>query len=68
MQATVYYEFIPAVLGRYLTPYTGYKAYIRADITDEFSTVAYRGTFLLFEFIILANAFITFLPGKWDTH
>ncbi len=41
-QAVVYHEFIPALTGRKLAPYTGYKRNIRAVISNEFSTAAFR--------------------------
>ncbi len=42
MQAVVFHEFLPALMGKKLPPYTGYKTYIQAEVTDEFSTVAFR--------------------------
>ena len=43
-QAIVYYEFLPAVLGRPLPNYfaRGYQSNVNAGITNEFSTVAFR--------------------------
>ena len=42
MQAVTYYEFIPALTGRELSPYTGYKRNVEAVISNQFSTVAFR--------------------------
>ena len=41
-QAVVYHEFIPALTGRKLAVYTGYKPNVRAVISNEFSTAAFR--------------------------
>ena len=42
-QNIVYQEWIPAVLGpTALSQYTGYKPWVNAAISNEFSTVAYR--------------------------
>ena len=41
-QAIVYYGFIPAVTGRRLPRYRGYRRRQNAGITNEFSTVAFR--------------------------
>ncbi len=42
MQAVTYYEFIPALTGRRLRPYRGYRRNVRAVISNRFSTVAFR--------------------------
>lgn len=42
MQAVVYYEFIPAVLGQKLPPYNGYNPNKIGAISVEFSTAAFR--------------------------
>ncbi len=42
MQAITYYEFIPALTGRKLPPYRGYRRNVRAVISNRFSTVAFR--------------------------
>lgn len=42
MQAVVFYEFLPAIVGKQLPAYTGYKSYVKAEVTDEFSTVGFR--------------------------
>ena len=42
MQAVTYYEFIPALTGRKLPAYRGYRSRVRAVISNRFSTVAFR--------------------------
>lgn len=42
LQAVTYYSFIPALTGRILPKYRGYKESVRAVITPRFSTVAFR--------------------------
>lgn len=42
MQAIVYYEFLPAVLGFHLPSYRGYNSRVVAAATSEFTTVAFR--------------------------
>lgn len=43
IQVITYYEFLPALLGQDdLPPYTGYQPQIYPNITNEFSTAAYR--------------------------
>lgn len=42
MQAIVYYEWLPAVLGRELPRYRGYNQNIKASVSNEFSTAAFR--------------------------
>ncbi len=42
MQAVTYYEFIPALTGRRLPRYRGYRRFLRAEISNGFSTVAFR--------------------------
>lgn len=43
MQAITFYEFVPAMLGRYhLPPYRGYRRHLDASISNAFSTAAYR--------------------------
>ena len=41
IQAITYQEFLPA-LGITLQPFSGYRDYIRPDITNTFATAAYR--------------------------
>ncbi len=41
-QAVVYHEFIPALTGRKLADYTGYKPNVVGVISNEFSTAAFR--------------------------
>lgn len=42
LQAVVYYSFIPALTGRLLPRYLGYRRNVRAKISNRFSTVAFR--------------------------
>lgn len=42
MQAIVYHEFLPAVMGRRLRYYTGYRPWVDPRVSNEFSTVGYR--------------------------
>lgn len=42
MQSITYYEFIPAVLGRFVSLYRGYRPWVDPTLSDEFSAVAYR--------------------------
>lgn len=42
MQVIVYNEFLPALLGRPLPPYTGYKPHINPGLSNAFATAAYR--------------------------
>lgn len=42
MQAVVYHEFIPALTGSKLAPYTGYKRNVKGVVSNEFSTAAFR--------------------------
>lgn len=42
MQAITYNEFLPALLGDSLAPYSGYKNDVNASIANIFSTAAYR--------------------------
>ena len=42
MQAVVYYEFIPALTGSKLAPYTGYRTDVQSVVSNEFSTAAFR--------------------------
>lgn len=43
IQQITYNEFLPALLGNNaIRPYTGYKANVNPDISNEFSTAAYR--------------------------
>jgi hypothetical protein len=43
IQSITYNEFLPALLGtNALTPYRGYNASVNPEITNEFSTAAYR--------------------------
>lgn len=41
-QAIVYHEFLPAVMGRRLPRYRGYKPHVPAAISNAFSTVGFR--------------------------
>lgn len=41
-QSVVYDEFLPAIVGRGLGRYRGYKKNVRAVVTNSFSTVAFR--------------------------
>ncbi len=41
LQSIVYYEFLPAVLGRRI-PWRRYKPWVNPSVSDEFSTAAYR--------------------------
>ncbi|MBE0535119.1 MAG: peroxidase family protein [Phycisphaerae bacterium] len=42
IQVITYKEFLPALLGEHLPPYTGYKPHIDPMISNEFSAAAYR--------------------------
>lgn len=42
LQAVVYNEFLPALLGRPLRGYAGYKPSVNPSIANEFSTAIYR--------------------------
>jgi len=42
MQSITYNQFLPALLGQPLPPYTGYDDTVNAQMRKEFSTVAYR--------------------------
>jgi len=42
LQAVVYYSFVPALTGRLLPRYLGYRRNVRAKISNRFSTVAFR--------------------------
>lgn len=42
LQAVTYYGFLPTVLGKRLPKYRGYKDDVLADVSNEFSTVAFR--------------------------
>jgi len=42
LQAVTYYSFLPALTGRLLPDYRGYRARKRAVISNRFSTVAFR--------------------------
>lgn len=41
-QAVVYFEFLPALTGRPLPAYSGYKPNVKAVISNRFSTAAFR--------------------------
>lgn len=52
LQAIVYYEYLPAMMGRRIAPYTGYSPRVDPRISNEFSTVAFRvGHTLINKFI-----------------
>lgn len=42
MQAIVYYEYLPAMMGRGLARYRGYNPRVDPRISNEFSTVGFR--------------------------
>lgn len=42
MQSITYHEFLPAVTGRKLPWYRGYKSWVDPRVSNEFSTVGYR--------------------------
>lgn len=42
LQAATYYGFLPTIMGKRLPKYTGYKRNVRGDVSNEFSTVAFR--------------------------
>src|SRR5262249_25851716 len=42
MQVITYREFLPALLGRSLPPYTGYKPRVNPGLCTAFATAAYR--------------------------
>lgn len=42
VQAVTFYEFVPTMIGKKLPTYPGYRTWKRAEITAEFSTVAFR--------------------------
>eukprot|EP00171_Calliarthron_tuberculosum_P022438 IDg22438t1 len=42
LQAIVFFDFLPAVLGKDLPAYKGYRPDVDPRIADEFSTAAYR--------------------------
>jgi hypothetical protein len=42
MQAVTYNEFLPALLGRPLPPYHGYRANVNPGLSNTFATAAYR--------------------------
>ena len=42
LQVIVYKEFLPALLGRNLPAYTGYKSWVNPGISNSFATAAYR--------------------------
>lgn len=42
LQAVVFYDFVPAVLGHPLPTYKGYKRRVDPRVATEFSTAAYR--------------------------
>jgi len=42
LQAITYTEFLPALLGKALPAYTGYKPNVNPGIANEFSTAAFR--------------------------
>jgi hypothetical protein len=41
-QNIVYKEFLPVLLGPFVGPYTGYNSFVNAQVTQEFSTAAFR--------------------------
>lgn len=42
LQAVVYEEFIPALTGRKLPPYRGYRPNVKAVVSNRFSTAGFR--------------------------
>lgn len=58
LQAIVYYEFIPAVLGRKLPRYRGYRKDVIGASTVEFTTVGFRVGHTL------VNSFVTSISNK----
>ncbi len=42
MQVITYNEFLPALLGRPLPPYRGYRASVNSGLSNTFATAAYR--------------------------
>lgn len=55
-QAITFYEFVPAVLGRPLPKYRGYRRRTTAGISNTFSTVAFRvGHTMINPFITAVN-------------
>jgi len=62
MQAVIFYEFVPSILGKHLRSYTGYKTWVRPEITDEFSTVGFRVGHTL------VNAHVTSITSTGAVH
>lgn len=62
MQAVIFYEFVPSILGKHLKDYTGYKTWVRPEITDEFSTVGFRVGHTL------VNAHVTSITSNGSVH
>lgn len=42
LQVITYKEFLPAILGRELPPYTGYRSSLNPGLSNAFATAAYR--------------------------
>ena len=42
MQAITFQEFLPALVGRDITPYQGYNSSINVNIGNAFATAAFR--------------------------
>lgn len=57
MQKITFEDFLPLLLGRSLPCYEGYDSKYPPDITNEFSTCAYRlGHSMVSEFLLLINS------------
>ena len=67
IEAITYQEFLPAI-GITLSPYTGYKCYIRPDIANTFATAAYRvgHTMVADDILLRDNNCADVTPGELD--
>ena len=67
IEAITYQEFLPAV-GITLSPYSGYKPYIRPDIANTFATAGYRvgHTMVADDILLRDNNCADVAPGELD--